>query len=95
MAFTVQQSAAPDSGHCAVLTGECYRCHLDESTAMAHNGRPIKYDPAADAINRSIRNNKDRLAKELIAKLGSEILDGDGRTPLIEASFSNNLNMLE
>lgn len=53
---------------------------------MPRGGRPRKHDPVADIISRHIRYGEDVLAKNLISESGTEILDGDSRTPLILAT---------
>ncbi|MEM7349539.1 MAG: ankyrin repeat domain-containing protein [Acidobacteriota bacterium] len=54
---------------------------------MARPGRPRKYDPVADDIERCIRNGEDATAKKLITAHEVDLPDGDARTPLIWASF--------
>jgi len=62
---------------------------------MTRSGRPREYEPIADDISFAIQNMDNDKARELLAGLSVDILDGDGRSPLIYAALSGNLEMLE
>lgn len=62
---------------------------------MAKSGRPRKHDPLADEISFAIGDMKNEKAISLISEASVDILDGEGRTPLIYASFSGNIEMLQ
>lgn len=54
---------------------------------MARPGRPRKHDPVADEIRQAIEYSPEDEAIGLIPKENVDILDGEGRTPLIHAAF--------
>ncbi|WP_152439511.1 MULTISPECIES: ankyrin repeat domain-containing protein [unclassified Marinobacter] len=62
---------------------------------MAKGGRPRKHDPLADDISFAIEAMKNKEAISLLTDVSVDILDGEGRTPLIYASFSGNLEILQ
>lgn len=61
---------------------------------MGRGGRPRKHDPDADVITRHIRNGETALAAALIEDKGTELSDGEARTPLIWAAAYNHLELL-
>ena len=62
---------------------------------MGKAGRLRKHDPVAVEISFAIEAMNNDVAKKLIAKSNVDVLDGESRTPLIYASLSNNIEMLE
>jgi len=62
---------------------------------VAKGGRPRKYDPIADDISFAIDESRNDEAKNLIASSSVDLTDGEGRTPLIYAAFSGNIEMLK
>lgn len=62
---------------------------------MARPGRPRKHDLIADEIQSCIRNGDDVSARALITRTDIDVPDGDGRTPLIWASFYRRSNLLK
>jgi len=61
---------------------------------MGRGGRPRNHDPAADSITRHIRNAEDANARSLIEEKGTELPDGEARTPLIWAAAHNRIELL-
>src|SRR5690554_3405332 len=57
---------------------------------MAKSGRPRKHDPVADEISFAIESMDNDKARELISTVNIDILDREGRSPLIYAAFSGN-----
>ena len=56
---------------------------------MGRGGRPRNHDEVANTIRRSIADGDDARARSLIEEKGTEILDGDARTPSLWAAFHN------
>lgn len=61
---------------------------------MANSGRPLKYDPRADAIRQAIKYDPVENAQKLIEEVGVEITDGEGRTPLFHAVFCQSIPLI-
>jgi ankyrin repeat protein len=61
---------------------------------MGRGGRPRKHDPIADTIQREIRAGRIDLAKSLITEAGTDVLDGEARTPLIYSAAGNHIDLL-
>ncbi len=62
---------------------------------MAHAGRPIKHDPKVDEIRQAITYSTIDAAIEAISHSNVNILDGEGRTPLIHAFLEGKLPVAE
>ena len=54
---------------------------------MARPGRPRNHDPIADEIRRGIEFGTDAQVKALVSSTVVDVPDGEGRTPLMWASF--------
>ena len=61
---------------------------------MARAGRPRKHDPIANDISFAIKEMKNEEAKRLINQTQIDLLDGEGRTPLLWAALHANEKML-
>ena len=62
---------------------------------MSKGGRPRNHDPIADTISFAIERVDNEKVISLISESSVDILDGEGRTPLIYASFSGNSEILQ
>jgi ankyrin repeat protein len=62
---------------------------------MAHPGRPRKHNPIADDIRQAIAYSPVAEAKRLISSVEVDVLDGEARTPLINAVQCGSLELLQ
>ena len=61
---------------------------------MARPGRPRNHAPIADEIRQAISYSKTEDALALIKHAEIDVLDGDGRTPLIHAAFEGKMEIV-
>jgi uncharacterized protein len=62
---------------------------------MARSGRPVIIDPRIESVSDDIENRDNDKVMKLLSELGIDSCDGYLRTPLIWATFHNNIELLD